>query len=268
METQNPRLKKTMHIGSIIEESSASWNEELRDPKMIMSCFARWPIYEVRTACLEAMRPMFFKLEHLAWAREAVNDLVIIGDNEMALEIVKLYTDTIFSKARNSLSRGLSFSRDVPHYLLHYVKYENGTNMWEEFRSMLLFIVNFASFPRFQGPVMKTICLSMDPGEFPGCYHHEDLLSIQLLFRARLNRLAEKYDEEAWRLAERILHIVLKVGDREYINQLTTIITAHERGETGPASENTFSRVANIAILKEALRILKQSPKKPAQQPA
>ena len=254
MQTQRLQLKRTISVDEIIYDSGARC--EKQQPSQVIAYFKKWPIDEVRMACLKAMECSFRELEYLDWARETIEALIEVGDRDMALEVMQSYADAVYFETRDSDRTFSMYHDDVPKHLQAYGGGYGKANLWTELVKMLIFAARIG-LTEFRRPMLKIVCRSVDPEEFPGCYHHEDLRFIKKLFDTTLQAIRGKYDESDWHCAARTLQVIAGAIDRSYVNQLKVIIAAHESGEAAP-NFGIFSRVANLAVLKETLRILKQ----------
>ena len=267
MQTVKTKLKRTTWVGSIINESSANYDSEDQTPKRIMAYFERWPIEEIRLACLEGMEHSFRRLQHLDWAREVIEGLVEINDRDMALKVMEQYADAVRSQARYVFDDGRGYYHDdAPKQITSYDPFrDNNVSLWDEFVRMLLFAVHIVSIKsEFLRPMLKIVCSCVNPEILPGCYYHEELQPVKVLFTWSLDKITMgHYDESDWHSAFRSLCIIAKAKDREYIEQLKLVIKGHEETESRDGFVRNFSHISNLAVLRETLRILKQPVKKP-----
>ena len=267
MQTVKAKLKRTTWVESIINESSAKYDSENQTPKRIMAYFERWPIEEIRLACLGGMEHSFQQLQHLDWAREVIESLVEISDRDMALKVMEQYADVVRSEARYAFNDGRGYYHDdAPKQIISYDSFHGeSVSLWNEFVQMLRFAVHIVSIkPEFLRPMLKIVCSCVDPEVFPGCYYHKELQSVKVLFTWSLDKITMgQYDESDWHPAFRSLSMIAKVKDREYIDQLKLVIKGHEETESRDGFVINFSHISNLAVLRETLRILKQPVKKP-----
>lgn len=279
MKVQKLQLKRTISIQSIIDsETTASYCDEDQDPKQAIVCFKSWWIDEVRDACLKVIsKHGFSELQYFDWAREAIESLIEVGDDRMAGQIMDLYSDTLFRKGEDcNRSHTRYYFYDAGKQMESYGGDYGEKNLWTEFLQMLLFCIRMADKPSFRRPILKFVCLCVDPDIFQGIYYHNDndlQTGLKLLFATTLNEIKAGYGESEWHSAERVLRIIAKAKDRTYIDQLKNILAAHESGKACPEFRighevaRDFFRAGNVAVIKETLRILRESPKK-AKQPA
>lgn len=257
MEMQEERrLKRTTTISIIVKEVEEI-SQSFYDPKLLAGLFDEYPIVEVRTACLEELKRSFYCLGYLDWAKDTVRLLVNVGDFRMAKNVMEGCATCLLAAVRNAVPESWICENSVLSSLC-----SARPNHWLQFVQMVSFVCDIAlsNASLFEEGV-KIICSYMYPEELRECFYHKDMQCARQLLIKAIERVATKYHEDSWDCAFRVLRTAMYTKvyaeeDRTFVEVIQAAVTAHEKDIAGPNVNAPLLKVANLAILKEALRIL------------
>lgn len=189
--------------------------------------FDRFPLREVRAACLEVMKNSPYNAtteERVGWAEAHLSELARV-DDDILEGLLSWY---LFTTPEEFAVRALEFAIRLGRETLS-----------------------------------DTLCSKLIAGrlkEKPKLYWLAPSLHkyLKAQFGSTRNMVAvgESYSDHAWHLAERAIRRILQVQDVTFLPVIRELEEAHRTGQTRPASDDGFTAVTHTAILLEALRAL------------
>ena len=229
---QTKEMGRTRSVNDIILEAKS-------DPFL---SFKKWPIHEVRTACLKTMKsryPCITADWMVDWLESVITELNAIHD-PVGRDLLEWY---IFGSYAEIVPRAIEFAYSVL----------KKNTAWINIYSKMI-----------TGKLLKkehpSVCTNVPINElFPSIDEFLRLLIAKLL----APRSSTGYFEENWVCAERALRIIMSYELTEYLELLEEYISLYKTGKIQPSNTlPPFQKDLNLAMFIAAKRILVKAKKK------